>query len=308
MKINNNLKGCLILSSAAMIWGFAFVAQSEMASTVPPFLLNSLRSFIAVAFLMGLMLLQKARGTRSSIFPTAPKERRHALWVGLICGLLLTLSVNLQQFGLMVYPDGVAAAARGGFLTALYVILVPVLALFLGKKPSLGVAMAVVVAVAGVYLLCVSESLGGIYLGDVLMLLCALSFSFHILVMERVSKEIDGYLLCTMQFFVCGVVSGILTLCFEEMVWSNLPGAILPLLYMGVLSSGVGYTMQILGQKYAEPVVASLSMSLESVFAALGGWMMLNDRLSARELFGCALVFAAIVLAQLPVLERKQKR
>ena len=301
MKINNNVKGCLILSVASMIWGFAFVAQSSIASTVPPFMLNSLRSFIAVLFLGGLMLLQKARGTRATLFPTDPTDRKYTLFAGVVCGLLLTLSVNLQQFGLMVYPEGVAAAARGGFLTSLYVVMVPLLSVFLGKKLSPGVAFAVLLALGGVYLLCVSESLGGIYLGDVLVLLCALSFSFHILVMEQTSKRIDGYLLCAMQFLVCGIVSGVLTLGFEEMNWNNLPSAILPLLYMGVLSSGVGYTMQILGQKYAEPVVASLSMSLESVFAALGGWMFSGNRLSLRELGGCALVFLAILLAQIPV-------
>lgn len=305
MKINNNVKGCLILSAAAMIWGFAFVAQSAIAATVPPFLLNSLRSFIAVAFLAGLMLLQKAKGTRPSVFPKEPRDRKYALLAGLICGLLLTLSVNLQQFGLMLYPEGASAAARGGFLTSLYVILVPLLSVFLGKKLSPGLGIAVFLALGGVYLLCVSESLGGIYLGDVLVLLCALSFSFHILVVERVSKQIDGYLLCTMQFLVCGIVSGVLTLGVEEIVWSNLPGAILPLLYMGILSSGVGYTMQIIGQKYAEPVVASLSMSLESVFAALGGWLLFGDQLSSRELGGCALVFLAIVLAQIPLFDGK---
>ena len=307
MKINNNVKGCLILSLASMIWGFAFVAQSGIANTVPPFLLNSLRSFIAVAFLAALMLLQKARRTRPSVFPSEPQDRKYTLLAGVVCGLLLTLSVNLQQFGLMVYPEGVAAAARGGFLTSLYVVMVPILSVFLGKRLSPGVAIAVLLALGGVYLLCLSESLGGIYLGDVLVLLCAFSFSFHILVVERVSKHIDGYLLCAMQFLVCGVVSGVLSLGFEKIVWSNLPSAILPLLYMGVLSSGVGYTLQIIGQKYAEPVVASLSMSLESVFAALGGWLFSGNRLSLRELGGCALVFLAIVLAQLPLFEGRKK-
>ena len=299
MKRNQNLKGSLILGTASLVWGFAFVVQSALADTVPPFLLNSLRSFISVLFL-GAILYFKRLKTPTPIFPKDKKELRRVLIGGLVCGLFLTLSVNLQQFGLMFYPEGAAAEARGGFLTSLYVILVPLFSVFLGKKLRPQVILAVAIAMGGIYLLCLSDSISGIYLGDVFVLLCALSFTFHILTIDRFGANIDGILLSAMQFLVCGVLSGILSLGFEDAVWSAIPAVIPQLLYMGVLSSGVGYTLQIVGQKYAEPTVASLSMSLESVFAALGGWLVAGNTLSLRELGGCALVFGAIVLAQLP--------
>jgi len=307
MKPHNNVKGCLILSFASMIWGFAFVVQSALADTVPPFLLNCLRSLIAVVFLAAVMLIRKQR-TKSSVLPKAPADRKKVLFVGLLCGFFLTLSVNLQQFGLMYYPQGVAAEARGGFLTSLYVIMVPILAVFLGKKLSPGVVIAVGVALGGIYLLCLSESIHGLYLGDVFILLCALSFSVHILLIDRLATSMDGMLLSAIQFLVCGGLSGVLSFGFETVAWEHLLSAILPLIYMGVVSSGIGYTLQIVGQKYAEPVVASISMSLESVFAALGGWLILRNTLSVREFFGCALVFFAIVLAQLPVFGRRRKK
>lgn len=304
MKFNQNLKGSFILCLASLIWGFAFVVQSALADTVPPFLLNCLRSLISVVFLGGVLLIKKGK-TKQPVFPKDKTERKRVLLGGLLCGLLLTLSVNLQQFGLMYYPEGAAAEARGGFLTSLYVVLVPVFFVFLGKKLRPQVVLAVVLAMGGIYLLCVSGSLGGIYLGDVFVLLCALSFTFHILMIDRFGNHVDGILLSAMQFFVCGALSGVLSFCFEDVVWGLIPTAIPQLLYMGVLSSGVGYTLQIVGQKYAEPTVASLSMSLESVFAALGGWLVAGNVLSLRELGGCALVFAAIVLAQLPQFKKK---
>lgn len=306
MKAHNNIKGSLILGFAALIWGLAFVVQSALADKVPPFLLNSLRSFISVLFLCGVLWINKLR-TKKEIFPKEKTELRRVLLGGLICGLLLTLSVNLQQFGLMYYPSGVAAEARGGFLTSLYVILVPVFSIFLGKKLQPQVIAAVLLAIGGIYLLCVSDSFGGIYLGDVFVLLCALSFTFHILTVSHIAQGIDGILLSAMQFFVCGVLSGVLTLIFEDAVWSVIPSVMPELLYMGVLSSGIGYTLQIVGQKYAEPTVASISMSLESVFAALGGWIIAGNTLSTRELGGCALVFTAIILAQLPRIRRRKR-
>ncbi len=303
----HNLRGSLILGFASMIWGCAFVVQNILADRVPPFMLNALRSLIGVLFLCGLLLLRRAK-TKQPILPVDRAERRKALLVGVVCGILLTVSVNLQQFGLVFYPEGTAAEARGGFLTSLYVLLVPILATILGKRPSLSVWLALLPAVAGIYLLCLSDGLAGFYLGDAFVLLCALSFSFHILVIDRVGILVDGILLSTLQFAVCAILSLVLSLIFEDFAISALPAALPYLCYMGIVSTGIGYTLQIVGQKYAEPTVASLAMSLESVFAALGGWVISGNTLAPKELLGCVLVFGAIVLAQIPFPVRRRRK
>ena len=305
MKRHDNLKGSLILGFASLLWGLAFVAQSSAADRVPSFLFNSLRSFIGAGFLFVLLCIFKKRA-KKTIFPKEPHIRKSTCISGLLCGLLLTVSVNFQQFGLAFYPEGVATEARGGFLTALYVILVPILSLFLGKRIGLPILGAVAVAMVGIYLLCLSEGFVGIYLGDVLILLCAVSFSFHILVVDHYADAVGGVLLSMLQFLICGILSGILSLCTEQIVWSQIIDAAPQILYLGIVSSGIAYTLQIVGQKYAEPAVASISMSLESVFAALGGWLITKNTLTPREIGGCALVFAAIVLAQLPAFLKKR--
>ncbi len=306
MKFFNNLKGSAILCLAALIWGLAFVAQSQAADLVPPFLFNSLRSFIGAAFLLALLLIKKAK-SKAPIFPTDKAKIKEMLLGGALCGILLAVSVNFQQFGIAAYPNGAASEARAGFLTALYVVLVPIISIFFGKRNSIAVWIAVAVATCGIYLLSLSGGIDSIYLGDVLMLVCAFSFSFHILAVDRYGEPVGGILLSMLQFLVCGVVSGILTLCCETVVWTNVLAAAPQLLYMGVMSCGVAYTLQIFGQRYAEPAIASLSMSLESVFAALGGWIIMGNTLTPREFGGCALVFTAIVLAQLPQFFGKKK-
>ena len=306
MKQHNNLKGSLILGFAALLWGLAFVAQSSAADRVPSFIFNSLRSFIGAAFLFVLLYIVKKRAGEP-IFPKDTPSRKTALSGGILCGVLLTVSVNLQQFGLAFYPGGVASEARGGFLTALYVILVPIFSLFFGKRIKLPILAAVAIATVGIYLLCLSGGFEGIYLGDLLIFLCAVSFSFHIMAIDRYADPVGGILLSMLQFLVCGVLSGLLSLCTEEIVWSNILSAAPQILYLGIVSSGIAYTLQIIGQKYAEPAVASLSMSLESVFAALGGWLISGNGLSPREFLGCALVFLAIVLAQLPAFLHKKQ-
>ncbi|MBQ8431559.1 MAG: DMT family transporter [Clostridia bacterium] len=297
----NNLKGSLILCFASLIWGLAFVAQSSAAENVPPFLFNSLRSFVAAIFLFGVLLVRKAM-TKRRIFPTEAPSRRRSLLSGLLCGILLTVSVNFQQIGIASYPAGTATEARGGFITALYVVIVPLLAIFLGKRLQLPVVGAVLISIVGFYLLCLSDGLDSIYLGDLLMLCCALSFSFHILTVDHIGASVDGILLSMLQFAVCGLLSGVLSMATETVVWEKVLLSTFDILYVGILSSGVAYTLQIVGQKYAEPAIASLSMSLESVFAALGGWVILGNTLTSREFLGCALVFLAIILAQLPQL------
>ena len=299
MKFFNNIKGSAILTVAALIWGLAFVAQAQAADLVPPFAFNSIRCFIGALALFAVLGIKSVK-TKKPLFPTEKAKIKEMLIGGILCGLLLTISINFQQFGLSVYPDGSASEARAGFITALYVVLVPVVSIFFGKRSGIAVWLAVAVATCGIYLLSLSEGLHNIYLGDVLMLFCALTFTFHILVIDRYGEPVGGMLLSALQFLIGGILSGILAICFETVVWENVIAAAPQLLYMGIMSCGIAYTLQIYGQRYADPPIASLTMSLESVFAALGGWIISGNTLSPREFGGCALVFAAIVLAQLP--------
>lgn len=299
MKFLNNIKGSAILTVAALIWGLAFVAQAQAVDLVPPFAFNAIRCLIGALALFAVLGIKSIK-TKKPIFPTDRAKIKEMLIGGILCGILLTVSINFQQFGLSVYPDGSASEARAGFITALYVVLVPVVSIFFGKRSGIAVWFAVAVATCGIYLLSLSEGFHNIYLGDVLMLFCALTFTFHILVIDRYGEPVGGMLLSALQFLIGGILSGILAICFETVVWENVIAAAPQLLYMGIMSCGIAYTLQIYGQRYASPPIASLTMSLESVFAALGGWIISGNTLSPREFGGCALVFAAIVLAQLP--------
>jgi drug/metabolite transporter (DMT)-like permease len=312
MMRSNNLKGSLILITAALIWGLAFVAQSSAADRVPPFLMNCLRSFISAAFLT---VILRIKGIKSGepIIPKDKAGKKICLAGGLVCGLMLAVSVNLQQFGIALYPKGAASEAHAGFITAMYVMIVPLLSLFAGKKVGVGVWLGVGISVIGFYLLCLSGGVDGLYLGDLLVLLCAFSFSFHIHSVDKFVEQVGGIRLSMLQFLVCGAVSGVLSLIFEisAVNLTDILSAIWQILYLGIMSSGVAYTLQIIGQRYAEPSIASLSMSLESVFAALGGWFAGNflsigapRSLSVNEILGCVLVFAAIVFAQLPMFNK----
>lgn len=303
----NNLKGSLILCTASLIWGLAFVAQSDAADLVPSFTFNALRSFIGAAALFVFYKIT-GRKRKESFFPADKALKKQYYLAAAVCGLMLTVSVNLQQFGLAAYPSGAAAEARGGFITALYVVLVPVISFFTGKKTSPVIWLSVLVALSGFYLLCLSGGVGGIYLGDLLIFICAVSFSLHILSIDKFVGITGGVKLSVMQFTVVGVLSSVLALIFERPELSNILAAAPQILYLGIMSSGVAYTLQIVGQKYAEPSVASLSMSLESVFAALGGWVISGNSLSVKEFCGCALVFAAIITAQLPEMIASKKK
>ncbi len=315
MTRNNNLKGSIILVTAALIWGLAFVAQSSAAENVPPFLMNCLRSVISAVFLAVVLKIMGLKGGEP-FFPAAPEKRRTCIIGGLVCGIMLTVSVNLQQFGIALYPKGAASEAHAGFITAMYVLIVPLLSVFIGKKVGLGVWIGVAVSVVGFYLLCLSGGVGRLYLGDLLVLFCAFSFAFHIMAIDKFVGDVGGVRLSMLQFIVVALLSGIMSLIFESSVieWRNVADAVWQILYLGIMSSGVAYTLQIVGQRYAEPAIASLSMSLESVFAALGGWFAGNflsigapRNLSVPEVVGCALVFVAILLAQLPIFGHKKQ-
>lgn len=289
------LRGGAMLMLTALIWGTAFVAQSVGMDYLGPCAFTAVRNFIGCVALLPVIALASRLRSGAQPEEAAPAPGKKALfgW-GAACGLLLGGATLLQQAGMQT-----ASAGKAGFLTALYIVIVPVLGIFLGRRPGLKVWMGVVLALVGAYLLSVKGG-AGIASGDLLVIASAVVFSLHILVIDSVPAGVDGVRLSCVQFLVAGAFALVLALFLESFTWRDILSAWVPLLYTGVVSSGVGYTLQILGQRTVNPTVASLILSLESVFAALAGWAILGQALSLRELFGCALVFVAVILAQLP--------
>ncbi len=303
--MKNNLKGSAILCTAALIWGLAFVAQSDAGEKIPSFTFNALRSYVgALALLIFWYVLNIKKKT--PFFPKEKTGKKGYITAAVICGVCLAISMNLQQLGITVYPnEGVPKEARAGFLTALYVILVPLFSFFARKKISPFVLLGGLIAIAGIYCL-LGSGFSGIYLGDILLLCCAVSFAVHIMAVDKYVGITGSVKLSVMQFAVAAVISTLLAVIFEKASLVNIISCLPQILYMGVMSSGVAYTLQIIGQKYAEPAVASISMSLESVFAALGGMFISKNMLASNELLGCALAFCAIIIAQIPEFIKKK--
>lgn len=301
----------LLLTLTALIWGVAFVAQSEGSAYMRSCTFTGLRFLIAAAALYLVILVSNRRtikspGQAGGDTNVMPGYDRASLWrSGTILGALLCVASLLQQEGI---TQG-ASAGKAGFITTIYIVLVPVLNLLLfKKKTSPAIWIGVAVTLAGLYLLCISEASFSLQMSDILLILCAFAYSFQILAIDRFSPRYDALKLAAIQFLSCGALSSLLMV-FTDIAPVGLSAwaasfsswnAWISLLYAAVFSSAVGYTFQILGQKGLNPTVASLLMSLESVFAALAGWLILHQRLSPRELLGCALVFAAVLLAQMP--------
>ncbi len=275
---------------AALIWGMAFVAQSVGADRVGPFTFNAARAFIGFLFLLVICIALRIKNKPSY----DKKYYRDLLIGGLCCGIALTLAINLQQKGLETTTSG-----KAGFITALYIVLVPIFGIFLKKRAPRMIWLSVVLAVAGLYFLSISEEFS-ITMGDFYMLLCAFCFTGHILVIDHFTDKVNGIELSCMQFLFCALLSALGMAATETPVWADIVSCAVPLLYVGILSSGVGYTLQILAQKDSNPTVVSLLMSLESVFATVFGALILHEAMSGREFFGCGLMLVAVVLAQLP--------
>ncbi len=291
MKVNRIRQNVLPLI-AALIWGTAFVAQSVSADHVGAFTFNTARAFVAFLFLLPLCLVRRRF---QKDLPFREKTDWKALaFSGGCCGIALTVASYLQQKGLETTTSG-----KAGFITALYIVIVPIAGIFLRKKAPKTVWLSVVLAVAGLYCLCITEDFT-ITTGDFYILLCAFCFSAHILVIDHFSGKVDGVEMSCAQFLVVTILSGAGTLATETVSWEAIGLCIWPILYVGVFSSGVAYTLQILAQKDSNPTVVSLLLSLESVFATLAGALILHDRMSGKEYFGCLLMLLAVVLAQLP--------
>lgn len=295
---NIQLKNSLILLLTATIWGIAFVAQSVGMDHVGPFTFLAVRSYIgAIVLLPCIWFLNKINPKKEAPLNTEEKKtsRKTLILGGICCGVCLMSASAFQQLGIQYTTVG-----RAGFITACYIILVPIISLiFLKKKCNPVIWIAVLLSLIGLYLLCITDGFS-IGKGDLLVLICSILFSLHILVIDYFSPKTDGVKMSCIQFLVCAVLSTIPALIFEAPDVHDILQAWMPILYAGALSSGVAYTLQIIGQKNMNPTVASLILSLESCISVLAGWVLLNQKLSIRELSGCVLMFVAIILAQLP--------
>lgn len=286
-------KNACMLLLTAFIWGTAFVAQSVGMDHLEPFTFNGVRCLIgAIALLPCIWFFNRGKEKENKV--NDENAKRDLIKGGIACGILLFAASSLQQIGL-VYT----AAGKAGFITAFYIVLVPVFGIFLHKKIGWKVWTAVAIALAGLYFLCITEAFT-IGVGDIYVLLCALIFSVHILVVDHYAPKVDGVKLSCIQFLVTGIVSIPFMLILESPKMGNMMTSWFPLIYAGVFSCGIAYTLQILGQKNVNPAIASLILSLESCFSVLSGWVILGERLSARETIGCIMMFAAIILAQIP--------
>lgn len=305
MKNTLQKRNSLLLVLTALIWGIAFVAQSEGGDAVGPYTFNCIRSLLGSAVLVPVIALLDKLGLTSRK-PVTAAQKRTLLLGGVCCGVILCIASNLQQLGLYFG----SSAGKAGFLTACYILLVPVLGIFLGKKCGWNIWAGVGLTLIGLYLLCMNGSLQ-LQFSDILLLLCALCFAFHILAIDHFSPLVDGVRMSCIQFLVAGLLSAV-PMFFIDMghsfagIAAWVPAlftmdAWLPILYAGILSCGAAYTLQIIGQQGVNPTVASLLMSLESVFSVIAGWAILGEKMGARELSGCALIFAAVILAQIPI-------
>ena len=300
---NNQLRQVVFPILAAFIWGTAFVAQDVCADAMGAFTFNGTRYYIAVLSLLVVLAVSSGfRKDRPQISPAEKKAQRRQLWLGgFCCGTVLAIASNFQQAGLVAGTDG----GKAGFITALYVVLVPVFGLFFKRKVSLPVWIAVVCSVVALYLLCIKGDFS-LAAGDLLILVCAVCFAVHILVIDHFTAYCDGVKLSCLQFLFAGIISAVCMFLFEDVDFAAIWSCILPLLYVGIFSCGVGYTLQILAQKDSNPTVVTILLSLESVFAVIAGAIILHQQMTAREYIGCVVMFVAVILAQIQFPEKKK--
>jgi drug/metabolite transporter (DMT)-like permease len=292
----NQMRQVVFPILAAFIWGTAFVAQDLCADSIGAFAFNATRYFIAVlALLVVILISDKLKKNKPTLTAQEKKAANKQLWLGgLCCGAALAIASNFQQAGLVAGTD----AGKAGFITALYVVLVPVFGLFFKRKVSLPTWIAVVLSVVALYLLCIKGDFS-LAPGDLLVLVCAVCFAIHILVIDHFTAYCDGVKLSCLQFLFAGIISTICMFIFEDVDFAAILSCALPLLYVGIFSCGVGYTLQILAQKDSNPTVVTILLSLESVFAVIAGAIILKQQMTVREYIGCAIMFAAVILAQI---------
>lgn len=290
-----NLIGILLLLLTSIVWGCAFVAQSDAMDYIGPFTMNGLRTIVSAIVLIPVCFISdKLTGKKITLLGTTnKKEKRRVLFVGLLCGLAITIASTVQQFGIKYTSVG-----KSGFLTTLYVVFVPILALFFGRKIRWNGWVAVVFALLGMFLICIEKG-EPLNVGDILVVISAIFFAIQIIIVDKYVNSVDGIRLSCLQFIVCGVVCTTLAFIFEEISIETIIKAAISILYTGVLSGALGYTLQIVAQKWVAPNIAPLIMCLESVFALIAGAIIKHEQMHTQVYIGCALVFVAIVLAQI---------
>ena len=286
--MDNSAKGAACLLIGALIWGVAFVAQRVGMDYVGPYTFNAVRCLLGSLVLIPVVFALNGRKEK-----TDRSDRSVLLQGGIACGVFLCIASNFQQVGLKYTSVG-----KAGFITALYIVIVPLFGIILGKAAGVRIWISVALAVAGMYLLCMTDALT-LGKGDLLELICAFAFAFQILAVDHYSRLTGGPALACLEFLVCGLLTLIPMFLFERPSLQGIYAARVPILYAGVLSCGVAYTLQIIGQRNLKPAVASLIMSLESVISVIAGWLILGQRLTLREIIGSAVMFAAILLAQM---------
>lgn len=290
--MNRSLKGPLYLLLCAFFWGMAFSAQSNAMDHVQPYTFVFLRSTITCLVLCAsLPMLSRLNGGSGE---KNASNRRHFA-VGILCGLFLVLATILQQVGLVT-----TTTAKSGFITALYIVIVPILGVFLRRKPPATIWVGVLISLLGLYFLCMKGDSLSVNIGDLFTLGAAVVFAVHIVLIDRFGGALNSVKLSTIQFGTAAAAACAVMLMYETPTLSGILACLKDILFVAVFSGAVGYTLQIVGQKYTDPTLASLIMCLESVFAAIGGWIILGEVLSGRELLGCALMLSASVLALLP--------
>lgn len=290
------IRNSILLLLTAVIWGTAFVAQSVGMDYIGPFTFNAARFLIGGTVLIPLIVYRSKKNPllKNQTLEEKRKNQKTAWIGGVCCGIALCGASLLQQMGIQHTTVG-----KAGFITTLYIIIVPLIELFFGKKIAKKIWLGAVMAVIGLYLLCINENFS-IGKGDFLILVCAILFAIHILIIDHFSPKADCVVLSAIQFFVSGFISVIGAILVENPNPAAMLDAIVPILYAGVMSCGVAYTLQVIGQKNISPTVASMILSLESVISVLAGWIILGEALSAKEIVGCVIVFMAVVLVQLP--------
>ncbi len=291
--------GNLLLLLVAIIWGFGFSFQSIASKNMDGFTLNFLRNITGAICLIPVIII-RSKINKEPIIDKDKNNLKNVIFAGALCGVFLYIGSNFQQYGIGLYPEGAASSGRGGFISALYVILVPIFGLIFKHKVKVTNWVSVIVAMIGLYFLCFTGGINSVYLGDLVILCCALGFAGQILFIDHFAKKVDVIKMSFVQFLTSSILSFISMLLFEKTNINSILEVWYAVLYLGVVSSGLAFTLQIVGQKYSEnPIISAVILSLESVFSVIAGVIILNERLTAFEIVGCGIMFVAILVSQL---------
>lgn len=307
MNSKSQIKGVLLLLLTSLIWGISFVSQSVGMESVDAFTFMGIRTLMGATVLLPFIIVRdnitKKNMTKEELAERKANDKK-TIKYGIIIGIFLCIATNLQQFAFYY-----STAGKIAFITAMYMFFVPLVGLFFKKKVPLSTWLCIAAGVWGLFLLCVNPSeFGKFNKGDILALICALFFCFQILLIERFAPSCDGVKLSCVQFYTSGIITAVLMFIFEKPEWKAIKSAAIPLLYSGIMSCGIAYTLQVVGQKYCEATIASLAMCMESVFAVLASAILLHEKLSGREITGCVIMFAAIVTTQLVDIYKSRKQ